>query len=137
MHWLPHNCQSPSKLVRKDIFEKKAYLIVKAEPNSILCVSTMTYKFVLGGGGGEPPQKKQLSNKVLLLPAQTKEAAHTTLVSFHRPSRGDQSNRDPPQQENQRIKFSQKRTCSDLTTISSCARNSKTLQIPYNFSRYN
>lgn len=52
MHWLPHNCQSPSKLVRKDIFEKKAYLIVKAEPNSILCVSTMTYKFVLGGGGG-------------------------------------------------------------------------------------
>lgn len=63
MHWLPHNCQSPSKLVRKDIFEKKAYLIVKAEPNSILCVSTMTYKFVLGGGGGNHHKKNNFPTK--------------------------------------------------------------------------
>lgn len=77
----------------------KSYLIVKAEPNSILCVSTMTYKFVLWGGGNHH-QKKQLSNKVLLLPCSDKRSCthHIGFISQTLKGRSEQQ-RSPATRE--------------------------------------
>lgn len=44
----------------------QARLIVKAKPNNMLCISSMTYKFV-HWAGGDLFSKKQLSSEVLLL----------------------------------------------------------------------